>query len=256
MKIVTFNLRNVWIGDGINGFIHRAGMIISKINTEKPDVICFQEGIAPICSFLEQTLGDYVFLFNQRNSDYNGEGLITAVRCKTVTVLGLDFFWLSDTPYVAGSRFEVQSTCPRICQVLILKNNESGKLFRVYNVHLDHKSDEARICGTKLIAQRIKADIEKLDIPYFFLGDFNATPDSDTIKYCNNNELVSIVDLARESGGTYHGYGVLENPIKIDYIFTDENTASACSALEVWRDCINGIYLSDHYPIAATVDSI
>ena len=45
MKIVTFNLDCCWDGaEGINSFIHRAGMIYERINAEKPDIIAFQEG--------------------------------------------------------------------------------------------------------------------------------------------------------------------------------------------------------------------
>ena len=43
MKIVSFNLRCVWKGDGINAFIFRAGMIYDKIIREMPDVLAFQE---------------------------------------------------------------------------------------------------------------------------------------------------------------------------------------------------------------------
>lgn len=210
MQIVTFNLRCVWDEpDGINGFINRAGQIITKIKKEKPDVICFQEATPQTYRFLEEVLPDYVFLFNQRQSNFAGEGVMTAVNRKTVGVLGLEFFWLSDTPYVAGSRFAIQSEFPRICQSLILKNNRSGKLFRVYNTHLDHISDEARICGIKLIISKIKEDCEKFDMPYFLLGDFNALPNSETIKYCKENSFLKMVDLTENSGGTFHNFGRL-----------------------------------------------
>ena len=37
MKIVSFNLRCVWQGDGINAFIFRAGMIYDKIMRDQAD---------------------------------------------------------------------------------------------------------------------------------------------------------------------------------------------------------------------------
>ena len=53
IKIVTYNLRCIWKGDGINGFIHRAGMIFDKINAELPDIIAFQEAIPKHIEFLK-----------------------------------------------------------------------------------------------------------------------------------------------------------------------------------------------------------
>ena len=35
-KIVTFNIRNPWNTDGINSFMHRAGLVYDKVMTEMP----------------------------------------------------------------------------------------------------------------------------------------------------------------------------------------------------------------------------
>ena len=44
MKVLSFNIRCPWRDrDGINDFIHRAGLIYDKIETEQPEVIAFQE---------------------------------------------------------------------------------------------------------------------------------------------------------------------------------------------------------------------
>lgn len=53
LKVVTFNFRCVWkgYGDGINGFVHRAGMVYEKIMREKPDVIMFQEILQDILNY-------------------------------------------------------------------------------------------------------------------------------------------------------------------------------------------------------------
>ena len=39
IKIVSFNLRSQYTGDGINAFVHRAGLIYEKIKQEKPDIV-------------------------------------------------------------------------------------------------------------------------------------------------------------------------------------------------------------------------
>ena len=250
MQIVTFNLRCCWDDvDKENTFVSRAGGILLKIEQEKPDVICFQEATDLNIAFLRKHLRDYYIIFNSRMPDLTGEGLAIAYNMEKAELFGLDVFWLSDTPDVPGSRFEIQSECPRVCQVALLKS-ESGKLFRICNVHLDHESDEARILATKQILKFFgKID---LSIPFFIMGDFNALPDSKTIKYFSEYKSIPIVDLTKDIEVSYHGFGTVCE--KIDYIFTSTDTSSLTEGITVWNDEKNGRYLSDHYPITLKID--
>lgn len=246
MKIVTFNIRCSWDGDGINSFLHRAGSIARKINGEKPEIVCFQECTDKIYAWLNSALPDYHVIFNQRNADRKGEGMATALRKDTVSLLGLDAFWLSPTPDIPGSRYEEQSNCPRICQCLLLRCE--GKIFRVYNTHLDHISDPARKLGIEAVLKRIEEDRAKSAFPFFLLGDFNATPNESPIQTCKEaglTELTDAVDL------TFHNYGKISAPYKIDYIFTDRDTGAKDFTVTPWTEEADGIFLSDHYPIQA-----
>lgn len=256
LKIVSYNLRSVWDGDGANAFPNRAGGILEKIREEKPDVICFQEGIELSIAFLRRHLKpDYDIIYNQRNADFGGEGLAVAVRTETVTLLGVDFFWLSETPYQPGSRYAIQSDCPRICQCLLFKTNDTKKLFRVYNNHLDHVSDSARILGIKQVMERVAKDSTMYGgTPVFILGDLNAEPGSETIEYCNNYKPFPVKDLTTEIGGTFHNYGRMDPPSKIDFIYTDVKTAEKPYTVTKWTEERCGIYLSDHYPVALEIE--
>ena len=76
MKIVTYNLRFVYANDGINSFIHRAGLILDTIYEEKPDIICFQETTDKNARFLRRHLSPtYTVLLTQREEGLTGEGL-------------------------------------------------------------------------------------------------------------------------------------------------------------------------------------
>lgn len=248
MKIATFNIRCSWDKDGINSFLHRAGGILHKINEEKPDVIGFQECTGAITAFLRKTLPDYEILFNQRNADLKGEGLATALRKDTTELLGLESFWLSPTPFLPGSRYEEQSSCPRICQSSILRWQDT--VFRLYNIHLDHKSELARALGMEATLNKIAEDKEKMGLPLFVLGDFNATPEEKPITLCKE----TLTELTAEIDYTFHFYGKQEAPYKIDYIFADAKTAEKCRTVTPWADESDGIYLSDHYPLCAEID--
>ena len=55
--------------------------------------------------------------------------------------------------------------------------------------------------------------------------------------------------MTSETGITFHGYGHKEDEIKIDYIFATEPFIQAHTATSLWKDEVNGRYLSDHYPV-------
>lgn len=255
LKIVTYNLRTVYdTFDGVNSFIHRAGLILDKINEEKPHVICFQEVGAKIRAFLQKYLVDYHMVGHGRLSDFSSEGLGVAYRKDSVELFGLEQFWLSPTPQVPGTRFEIQSQYPRTCINAVVKHKNMKTPIRLYDVHLDHESDEARILGIQQIVEKMQKDNEIMKYPSFLLGDFNAQPDSQTIKFCNEYKPYPLVDLTKDFTETFHDFGGTGNTAdargyKIDYIFTDPTTATKLTSVYKWEDNKNGIYLSDHYPL-------
>lgn len=248
-SIVTFNIRCPWVDDGINTLPHRLGAILEKIDRERPDVICFQEVIERTAEFLTRHLPEYQVIYNGRQENYDGEGLATAIRRDTVDLLASEFFWLSPTPHIPASRFDEQSKCPRITQVITARFHGDVQPFRVYNNHLDHISDKARILGIQQIMQRVATDQEKGATPVYILGDFNANPDSETIAYCDAYTAFPVVNVTNDIGTTFHNFGKKLDGPQIDYIYTDVATAAKPYTIQKWTDVQDGIYLSDHYPI-------
>ena len=250
LQIVTFNLRCVWDRDGVNSFVHRAGGIIEKVRAQSPDIICFQEATEQNVSFLKAALTDYYIIYSQREQGWSGEGLATAYRRDRLNLQTMDCFWLSPTPRVPGSRFANQSMCSRICQTMLFKDLLTGRMLRTYNVHLDHISDEARVQGIRCVLERIAGDTAEAALPFFLMGDFNAEPESETMRFCNAAQNPPMTELTAGIEATFHAFGRLEKPEKIDYIYADAATARELIAVDCWEDCLNGIYLSDHYPVA------
>ena len=254
MKIVTFNIRCSWDGDGINSFIHRAGMIFEKIQLEKPDIIGFQEVTDQILNFLESLMPEYLFLGHGRNADYKGEGVFTAILKETIQLISTDTFWLTETPY-KYSLLSGQSNCPRTCVGSVLQEKKSGTLFAIYNTHLDHLSgdsaDNVRLKELKVISRRIQEDQVTRQIPFFVLGDFNAEPHHTSIEYCDTGFQPPIEDLTEEFFPTFHGFHLGNDPFsKIDYIFISKEHRDSFLGAEIWDDEQDDVYLSDHYPIA------
>ena len=246
MKIVTFNLRYNWCNDGINSFIHRAGMIYDKIRSVRPDVIAFQEVTPKNFEFLSTMLSDiYELRVKYRSADFDGEGLALAFLKGAAEPVDIEGFWLSPTPNVPGSRFPIQSDCPRIALVALCRDLSSGRVVRICNTHLDHKSEEARELGAELLLSRMTEAREAFDADTVILGDMNARPDSRVVSMFLNSKL-SLSDVTSGLDASFHGF--VKKSVKIDYIFVTRGLKVKTEA-KVWDDSHEGIYLSDHYPI-------
>ena len=131
-----------------------------------------------------------------------------------------------------------------------LRHKESGKIFRVFNLHLDHESEEARVQGIKCAWEFVDEYNKKIEYPYFLLGDLNAEPDSETIKICDSRE--GLREVTGDFPFTFHEYFYTERRLKIDYIYMTDTIK--VKKTEAWKDEIEGIYLSDHYPICTEVE--
>lgn len=259
LKLVTYNMRCPYdTYDGVNAFIHRAGMMLDKIRIEQPHIICFQEISDAIREFLRRYLVGYDLAGHGRLSDWRGEGLCIAWRRDSMELFALEQFWLSPTPQKPGSRYENQSEYPRICPRAVLRHKDMKTPVRIFNVHLDNESEEARDSGIRQILEQAEAENRVMACPTFIMGDFNSQPDSRCIQLCSNRLTFPLVDLTDGLDVTFHDFGgtgraAYSRGWKIDYIFADPATAKKVRRVYKWEDEKNGIYLSDHYPICCEI---
>ncbi len=255
MKIVTWNLRTAWKNrDGINDFIHRAGFIYEKIMNEKPEIIAFQEVVPESLEFLKRVLPEYDFSGSMRTENYDEEGVYIAYLKEEFILLSSDSFWLSPTPYVTASRFEEQSKHPRVCLYNRLVYKKTKEMFSLFDLHLDHISNSAKLNGLNCVFDYIDKRQESIEKDRtIILGDFNALPDSEVIKLADSKDW--IFDATKGIKGTFHKFGQIESK-KIDYIYLSNALQKKVETVEIWQDEINGIYLSDHYPVCLTLKLI
>lgn len=245
MKLVTYNIRCDHGQDGENNFSFRKPLILDKLNKESPDIICFQEVVPHVALWLKENLKDYYVIGCGRDEHLKGEQTTIAYKKLKFELIGMEVFWLSETPKVPGSRYRDQSMCPRVCTEALLQDMETNEVFRVINTHLDHEGIEARKLGLGQILEKIKREESLVKAPVILTGDFNCLPDSPEMELLK--EYPWLVDLTAETGGTFHNYGKLKEPVKIDYIIAQDNFK--CSSASLWEDCREGVYLSDHYPV-------
>ena len=250
MKFVTFNIRCDFGQDGANNFIYRRPLIVEKIRQEKPDIIGFQEVLPHVAAWLKENLTEYYIAGCGREKDLTGEAMIIAYRKERFQSVSLETFWLSPTPYVPGSRYPVQSMCPRTATDVVFEDMETGKVFRVSNTQLDHECAGARKLGLEQILAHLRAEKAFADVPVILSGDFNAEPDSEEMKPLR--ETAGLVNATEGIGITFHNYH-RDDPndpqCSIDYIILKGDWE--LKKVEKWTEQKDGVCLSDHDPICA-----
>lgn len=251
VSVMSFNMRNSSARDGINAFENRKPRISETLNGYSPDLVGFQEITPVMREWLVETFPQYYMVGAGRNADYSGESSLVAFKKDLFDLISCDTIMLSPTPHVMGSRYEGagQSICPRAYTRALLKHRNACEPFYVYNVHTDHLGSLARF----LSSQQLLGDIASHNLNFFLTGDFNAKPDSDEIKVLTANSVRKIIDVSENMGRTFHDYGQKEEPVKIDYIFSDpRNTVVDCHVIE--DTPVNGVYISDHFPLIAVFE--
>lgn len=248
IRFVTFNIRCDYEQDGPNNFCFRRELIRKKLEEEKPDVICFQEVLPHVAAWLKSELKEYYVLGCGRSGDFQDEQMAVAYRRERFDLIFWETFWLSESG-CPGSRFDDQSICPRTAAEAILYDRDNQELYRIFNTHLDHLSGEARRRGLGLILDRIKHPGMFPQAGVILAGDFNAAPDAPELGALW--ERGELFDAAEGLGGTFHDYGQMPCPEKIDYVCLAAPLRS--ESAECWKDCVDGVYLSDHYPISVEI---
>lgn len=229
-------------------WFYRAHLIVEDINSVGPDIIGFQEVTFMHYAYLKDAMPGYDSEIAYRDDFILSEGCPIFYRTDKYEKLDSGSFWLSETPEVMSKSWGAAHY--RICTYLILKDKADGKEFVVFNTHLDHVSDEARIEGIKVVLDKIA---EFGNIPAFLMGDLNANPDSETIA-STKDDFDDAHDIALEAdeGPTYHKWGQQPNRERIDYIMISKDAAEVIE-YRIVNNCHDGVYSSDHASIYVRV---
>ena len=243
IKVVTYNLQT---GAANERFLRRFSLSMHRFIDEKPDIIGFQEVMPDQQELLIKWLPDYEIIGFGRDKNFGGESNCVAFRKDTFTLYGFHQCWLSPTPYVPGTRFEEQSSCPRVVVDLLLKHKDRDLPFRYLNTHLDHVGEGARVLGMGQILDRINKDNDEWNLPTILTGDMNAKPTAPAIINAINNEKYPLNDTTANLDYTYNFRNV---KMKIDYIFATKDIEYGESYK--WDDRIGDDMMpTDHYPVA------
>ena len=251
MKIMSFNV--LCHGKEEHIFENRIPLVIKRIREQMPDILGTQESHRMWMDNLQEALPEYAFVGVGRD-DGKDEGEFAPVfyRKDKYELENSGYFWLSETPHVPSKSWN--SRCTRICTWTVLCEKETGKRFAALNTHLDHVSEEARVNGAKLIAQKINS---LGCIPVFCTGDFNAYEGSDAYKVMTADVMADSKYVAKDSdnGNTYTGFDIegTKNDSPIDFVFVKKDCVNVRS-YKILRELIDGQEPSDHFPVVCEAD--
>ena len=238
IKMMSYNLRCISPTDwGKKAWFYRANLVIDDIENEKPGIIGFQESTKWHYKYLVDTLKGYDSVIEYRDEAFNSEGCPIFYNTSLYELVDKGSFWLSETPEVMSKSWGAQYN--RVCSYVILTDKASGEDFVVFNTHLSHVSDEARINGIKVVLDKIA---EFGSLPAVIMGDFNALEGSVTYNSVTENFLDAKKVAEKTSDShTYQNWGNPEKFQRIDY-FMVSKTGFKINSYDVLSAVHDGVY--------------
>lgn len=250
IRVMSCNVRCINPLDfGKKSWFYRADLLVKGIQNNSPTVIGFQEATKWQYSYLKESMPDYDSVITYRDNAFNSEGCPVFYRKDLYKLIDKNSFWLSETPEKMSKDWG--AACYRICSYVILEEKESGKQFVIFNTHLDHISDEARIKGINVVLDKIK---QFGSLPSVIMGDFNAYEDSETYRSATANFLDAKYQTENPmTGATYQNWGESLDRGSIDYFMISKEGIKV-DEYRIVTDTYDGVYASDHFQIFTVLE--
>lgn len=259
INVMSFNIRLDHAGDSLNNWQYRKDVAAEVIKTNDIDILGTQEVLLNQFNDLKERLPEYTGIgVGREDGKEMGEFCALFYKKTKFTEIKSGNFWLSETPEIAGSK-GWDASYIRVATWAILKDNTTGKQVFAINSHLDNDGLTARIEGGNLLLKKAM-ELGK-GLPIILTGDFNDTPESETIKNITDSAksdyLLNSKAVAKSVAGTewtFHDFGRLpmqERPL-IDYIFVSKDIQVL--NYNTLSDKLDGIFVSDHKPIMAKIE--
>jgi endonuclease/exonuclease/phosphatase family metal-dependent hydrolase len=247
MKVMTFNLRVDVPIDGVHYWPNRIPLVVETIQKTKPAILALQEVSDRMANDLFPLLSDYEARGVGRNHDLTGERASILFLKDTFSCIREETFWLSDTPYLAGSMDE-EDGFPRICTMIELKNLETQSIIRVMNVHFSYRSVRNRDQNTSTLLMFYAKYEQEQTLPTIMLGDFNAEMNDPLHGRIQQTGFIDAVSsLKQKRLNTYHEFKGFPGLTAIDFIYGNQ-AIQFLSHTIIQEEKVRH-YASDHYPV-------
>lgn len=243
ITMMSCNLRCLTpIDFGKKSWFYRAELVMEGIENNAPGIIGFQEATKWQYQYLVDCLKGYDSVITYRDDSFNSEGCPIFYNTELYSLVDKGSFWLSETPEEMSKDWG--AACYRICSYVILTEKATEKQFVVFNTHLDHISDEARIKGVAVILDKIK---QFGSYPSVIMGDFNAEEDSETYINVTKDFLDARYETEKtDFSKTYQDWGSTGK--QLDYFMISKSGFEVVE-YDVVTELYDGVYSADHFPI-------
>jgi endonuclease/exonuclease/phosphatase family metal-dependent hydrolase len=255
LNVMTYNIRLDVESDGVNKWSNRAAIFTAQIKFYAPDVLGMQETVPGQVSYLDSALTNYKHIGIGREGINKGESSPIFYNAHRLKLVKQNTFWLSETPEKISKGWDASYL--RVCTYALFTDKKTKKKFWVFNTHLDNNGVVAREKSVELILETINS-VNKLKLPVFFTGDFNATPETDVVVNLKKN-MDDSKELSVEKpfgpSGTFNNFE-FNKPVTmlIDYIFISKSSGVTVNKYAVLSDSYDLKYPSDHLPVFVQVN--
>mgnify|MGYP003291852729 CR=1 FL=1 len=248
LKVMSYNIRLGSADDKTNSWALRYTATEEMLKDQAPDVFGVQEALEYQVRYIKEMCGYECVGVGRENGKKAGEHMSIFWNKKTVSLLKWGTYWLSETPEVMSKDWD--SACYRICSYAILKDKATEREFVVFNTHLDHISDTARINGIQVVLDKIA---EFGSLPAVLMGDLNAEEDSETYRSATVNFLDAKYQTENTmTSCTYQNWGTELDSNCIDYVMISK-TGLKVNSYKVITETYDGVYTSDHFPLSVSL---
>jgi len=226
INVATYNLRYANHGDSVNGngWGQRLPVIAQLIQFHDFDIFGTQEGLFQQLEGLRDSLPGYTYIGIGRDDGVH-RGEHSAIFYKTAMFRLLDKgdFWMSETTDKPNKGWD--AALPRICTWGKFQVNNTGFVFYLFNLHMDHIGVKARAESAKLVLQKIKEFDAK--VPVILTGDFNVDQRNESYALINNSGVLKdcyeITALRYAQNGTFNSFRPDNHTdARIDHIFVSK----------------------------------
>jgi endonuclease/exonuclease/phosphatase family metal-dependent hydrolase len=261
--LMTFNLRRA---DGKEKSLerhwnNRKAVAADIVVEHNADIIGFQEPthnqIQEFSGALQQRCPEYGLApYACRKSVYCG---LDAAECNPIMYKRTKFeiiesgtFEINKPWYKMLTNYKATALLPRICTYVLFKDKQSNEFFYVYNTHLDHRNDKARLYGLRKILRHIRKK-NKSKSPVILMGDFNVDIRPPFTGELNRHGFVDTKSKAKKHVGpavTHKSWSASKRPaLNCDHILVANMNNKEVSQHTVVQNDI----ASDHYAVVVSM---
>ncbi|WP_299758072.1 endonuclease/exonuclease/phosphatase family protein [uncultured Pontibacter sp.] len=254
MRVATFNIRYDNVNDTVNAWSKRLPAITGLVQFHDFDMFGTQEVMHHQLQGMAKELAGYSYIgVGRDDGKEKGEYAAVFYKNEKYKLLKQGHFWLSETPDKPGKGWDADY--PRVCSWGQFRELGTGYTFYLFNVHFDHRGEQARKESVKLVQQKIIEIAGKA--PVILTGDFNFSQHDEKYKAMSaGSDLKAAYQLAKfryEPRGTFNAFEASrQTDERIDHIWlTPDFSVSKYGILT--DTYANGLFPSDHFPVMAEV---